>query len=106
MSPIASVREETKNALGSARVNTTVSAPSAVTDEISATSLAHTQAVAGSLSRSNCCTTASASNGVPSLKVTSSRSVMVQVFRSSELDHSVASEGARLPSSSRSTSGS
>ena len=106
MSPIASVREEMKNALGSARLNTTVSVPSAVTEEISATSGAHTQAVAGSFSRSNCVTTASASKGVPSLNVTSSRKVMVQVRRSSEPDHSVAREGARFPSSSRSTSGS
>ena len=58
------------------------------------------QLVAGSRKRSNCAFTASALNGVPSWNSTSVRTLIVQVMRSSLLDHSVASDGMSLPSGS------
>ena len=54
------------------------------------------QLVAGSMKRSNCAFTAAALNGVPSWNSTSVRTLIVQVIRSSLLDHSVASDGMSL----------
>ncbi|MEG8037205.1 hypothetical protein QP157_18350 [Sphingomonas sp. LR61] len=61
-------------------------------------------AVAGSCTCSMFATTAAASNGVPSVKVTSSRSVKVRVLPSSLVVHFVASSGVGSPSSSPTSS--
>src|SRR3954452_5590578 len=86
-----------QKAFGAFRWKTTVAASGASTEVIWATVGAQVQFVAGSRSRSNCALTAWALNGVPSVNLTSLRTLTVQSFRSELLDHSVASEGMSLP---------
>ena len=85
-----------QKAFGAFSWKITVSSSGASTEVTWATCGAQVQLVAGSIRRSKCAFTAVALNGVPSWNWTSVRTLMVQVRRSSLLDHSVASEGMSL----------
>ncbi len=86
---------------GVARLNTTVrpSGPSGISMvSMVLTVVAHGQAVAGSLRRSKCLTTASALSGVSSWNMTPSRRVIVYWVSSSLPSIDSARKGSILPS--------